>query len=146
MITGVSRYFLGIDTSTTSSKALLIDEKGEVVSIASSPHTLQTPRPLWSEQDPREWWDAVAAVGLTGQMHGLVLLDEAGNVLRPAILWNDQRTQSQCDEIHQIIGKERFIQITGSVALTGFTAPNRESFQRARPALRSGASWAKSQE
>ncbi len=134
-------YFLGIDTSTTSSKALLIDEYGEVIAVASNPHTLQTPKPLWSEQSPHEWWDAVsasiksvlekagiggeevAAVGLTGQMHGLVLLDEVGNVLRPAILWNDQRTQSQCDEIHQIIGKEKFIQITGNVALTGFTAP-----------------------
>ena len=136
-----TNYFLGIDTSTTSSKSLLIDEQGNVVAVASSPHTLQTPRPLWSEQDPREWWDAVsasiravleqagvggdriAAVGLTGQMHGLVLLDEAGQVLRPAILWNDQRTQSQCDEIHARIGRERFIQITGNVALTGFTAP-----------------------
>jgi len=134
-------YFLGIDTSTTSSKALLIDEQGNVVAVASSPHTLQTPKPLWSEQDPREWWQAVSAsiksvleqadlggeriggIGLTGQMHGLVLLDEAGNVLRPAILWNDQRTQSQCDEIHRIVGKEKFIQITGNVALTGFTAP-----------------------
>ena len=134
-------YFLGIDTSTTSSKALLIDEQGNVVAVAAQPHTLQTPRPLWSEQDPREWWEAVSAsirsvlekagtsgegvgaIGLTGQMHGLVLLDEAGNVLRPAILWNDQRTQSQCDEIHQIVGKEKFIQITGNVALTGFTAP-----------------------
>jgi xylulokinase len=134
-------YFLGIDTSTTSSKALLIDERGEVIAVASSPHTLQTPKPLWSEQYPREWWEAVAAsiksvlekagisgegvgaVGLTGQMHGLILLDDAGNVLRPAILWNDQRTQSQCDEIHQIVGKEKFIQITGNVALTGFTAP-----------------------
>ena len=134
-------YFLGIDTSTTSSKALLIDERGEVIAVASNPHTLQTPKPLWSEQNPREWWEAVAAsirsvlekanirgeevgaVGLTGQMHGLVLLDEGGNVLRPAILWNDQRTQSQCDEIHQLIGKEKFIQITGNVALTGFTAP-----------------------
>jgi xylulokinase len=65
----------------------------------------------------------VAGIGLTGQMHGLVLLDEHGKVLRPAILWNDQRTQTQCDEIHQRIGKERFIQITGNVALTGFTAP-----------------------
>jgi xylulokinase len=101
-------YFLGIDTSTTSSKALLIDEQGDVIATASNPHTLQTPKPLWSEQDPREWWGAVSvsiksvlesagvgverigAVGLTGQMHGLVLLDEAGNVLRPAILWNDQ--------------------------------------------------------
>jgi xylulokinase len=134
-------YFLGIDTSTTSSKALLIDEKGTVIAVESSAHTLQTPKPLWSEQDPQEWWQAVsasiksvlqkagisgesvAAIGLTGQMHGLVLLDESGNVLRPAILWNDQRTQSQCDEIHQIIGKEKFIQITGNIALTGFTAP-----------------------
>ena len=134
-------YFLGIDTSTTSSKALLIDANGEVIAVASSPHTLQTPKPLWSEQNPLEWWDAVsasvksvlekagisgervAAIGLTGQMHGLVLLDQAGNVLRPAILWNDQRTQSQCDEIHRRIGKEKFIQITGNVALTGFTAP-----------------------
>src|SRR5512134_247236 len=135
------QYFLGIDTSTTSSKALLIDEEGKVIAVASSPHTLQTPKPLWSEQDPREWWGAVAAsikrvlmesgvgaervaaVGLTGQMHGLVLLDEAGNVLRPAILWNDQRTQAECDEIHARIGKEHFIQISGNVALTGFTAP-----------------------
>ena len=134
-------YFLGIDTSTTSSKALLIDEQGDVIAVASNPHTLQTPKPLWSEQDPREWWDAasasiksvldeagiggdrIGAVGLTGQMHGLVLLDEAGAVLRPAILWNDQRTQSQCDEIHARIGREKFIQITGNVALTGFTAP-----------------------
>jgi xylulokinase len=134
-------YFLGLDISTTGSKALLVDENGVVVATASSPHTLQNPRPLWSEQNPSEWWRAasisirsvlekasiggerVAAVGLTGQMHGLVLLDAKGNVLRPAILWNDQRTQSQCDEIYQRIGRERFIQITGNVALTGFTAP-----------------------
>jgi xylulokinase len=134
-------YFLGIDVSTTGSKALLVDESGAVVATAASPHTLQTPRPLWSEQDPREWWfasaaavrtvlkqagvrgESVQAVGLTGQMHGLVLLDEHGEVLRPAILWNDQRTQAQCDEIHRRIGREKFIQITGNVALTGFTAP-----------------------
>src|SRR5512140_3750705 len=155
------QYFLGIDTSTTSSKALLIDEEGKVVAVASSAHTLQTPKPLWSEQDPHEWWQAVsasirqvlmessveaervAAVGLTGQMHGLILLDEAGEVLRPAILWNDQRTQAQCDEIHARIGRERFIQITGNVALTGFTAPKilwvrenePEVFARARHVL-----------
>jgi xylulokinase len=133
--------FLGIDVSTTATKALLIDEKGTLVATASAGHTLQTPKPLWSEQDPREWWqatstairqalaqgdvrgDSVLAVGLTGQMHGLVLLDEGGSVLRPAILWNDQRTQAQCDEIHRRIGKERFIRITGNLALTGFTAP-----------------------
>ena len=134
-------YFLGIDVSTTGSKALLVDESGAVAGTAAAPHTLQTPRPLWSEQDPREWWQAsatavravlqqvgvsgesVLAVGLTGQMHGLVLLDAQGQVLRPAILWNDQRTQAQCDEIHRRIGREKFIQITGNVALTGFTAP-----------------------
>jgi xylulokinase len=134
-------HFLGVDISTTGSKAIVMDESGKICASASSPHTLQTPRPLWSEQDPGQWWtaakasirtaltqaelaeDSIAAVGLTGQMHGLVLLDEAGEVLRPAILWNDQRTQSQCDEIHARVGKERFIQITGNVALTGFTAP-----------------------
>lgn len=134
-------YYLGVDVSTTSSKALLIDGRGRVAAVASSPHTLQTPKPLWSEQDPEEWWtatrnslrevlrqagvtgDQVHAIGLTGQMHGLVTLDATGKVLRPAILWNDQRTQAQCDEIHRRIGKERYIQITGNVALTGFTAP-----------------------
>ncbi len=134
-------YLLGIDVSTTGSKALLIDDAGTVVASASTPHTLSTPRSLWSEQDPHEWWDAtmqsiqkvittsglrsqdIASIGLTGQMHGLVLLDEAGEVLRPAILWNDQRTQAQCDAIHQRVGRELFIQITGNVALTGFTAP-----------------------
>jgi xylulokinase len=133
--------FLGIDVSTTGAKALLINAQGQVVSSANTPLTLSTPRPLWSEQDPQEWWagtvksirqvlaqagvngEAVTAIGLTGQMHGLVLLDENGAVLRPAILWNDQRTGAQCDEIHRRIGKERLIQITGNVALTGFTAP-----------------------
>jgi len=133
-------FFLGIDISTTSSKALLIDESGDIVGAASSPHTLQSPKPLWSEQDPLEWWeaiinsiqrvlresgvdkDSIGAVGLTGQMHGLVLLDEVGNLLRPAILWNDQRTQAQCDEIHQRIGEEKFLQISGNISLTGFTA------------------------
>ncbi len=134
-------YFLGIDVSTTGSKALLIDSAGSVMAVTSSPHTLSTPRPLWSEQDPREWWQAttnsiravlketaidpaaIKAIGLTGQMHGLVLLDAAGEVLRPAILWNDQRTQVQCDEIHRRFGREAFIQISGNAALTGFTAP-----------------------
>jgi xylulokinase len=146
-------YFLGIDVSTTGSKALLVDESGRVVATATSPHTLQTPKPLWSEQDPREWWQAssaairsvlqqsgldgesVAAVGLTGQMHGLVLLDGQGQVLRPAILWNDQRTQAQCDEIHRRLGRARFIQITGNVALTGFTAPKILWVQQNEPEL-----------
>lgn len=133
--------FCGIDISTTATKALLINEQGDVIAIASSEYPFETPRPLWSEQHPDLWWGAVqkvlravieqrgiqpsqiGALGLTGQMHGLVLLDTHGEVLRPAILWNDQRTQSQCDEIHRRIGREHFTQITGNLALSGFTAP-----------------------
>jgi xylulokinase len=147
------RYYLGIDVSTTGSKALLIDAAGAVVASASSPHSLQTPKPLWSEQDPEEWWTAscaairsvlsesgaggesVAAIGLTGQMHGLVLLDAEGKVLRPAILWNDQRTAAQCDEIRSRLGKDRLIQITGNDALTGFTAPKILWVQQNEPAV-----------
>jgi len=135
------RLFLGIDGSTTGAKALLIDEQGAVAASATTPLTLQTPRPLWSEQDPREWWkgtsasirkalaDAgasgadVAAVGLTGQMHGLVLLDAKQEVLRPAILWNDQRTAAECAEIETRVGRAALIREVGNVALTGFTAP-----------------------
>lgn len=134
-------YFLGIDVSTTGAKALLMDDRGSVVSSATTPLPISMPQPLWSEQDPQDWWKgtlqsirqaleqarveggAVAAIGLTGQMHGLVLLDEGGYVLRPAILWNDQRTGAQCDEIRARLGFERLVQITGNNALTGFTAP-----------------------
>jgi len=134
-------YFLGIDVSTTATKALLIDSAGHVAAVAATEYSFETPHPLWSEQHPDLWWEAtqksirlvidksgldaaqIGGVGLTGQMHGLVLLDQAGTVLRPAILWNDQRTQAQCDEIHRRIGREKFIQITGNVALPGFTAP-----------------------
>jgi xylulokinase len=151
------RFLLGIDVSTTGAKALLIDEQGSVVSSATTPLTLFTPRPLWSEQDPREWWsgtvgsirqaldqagisgDSVVAVGLTGQMHGLVLLDADGEVLRPAILWNDQRTGPQCDEIRRRLGKERLIQITGNNALTGFTAPKVLWVQQNEPEIYSQA-------
>lgn len=133
--------FLGIDISTTGAKALLMDATGAVVTTATTALPLSTPKPLWSEQDPHDWWngivasirqalaqagangDDVTAIGLTGQMHGLTLLDKNGDVLRPAILWNDQRTGAQCDEIRARVGKARFIQITGNDALTGFTAP-----------------------
>lgn len=132
---------LGLDVSTTGAKALLINAQGQVVSSASTALSLSTPHPLWSEQNPIEWWegitrsiraaldeanvtgDQIAAIGLTGQMHGLVMLDESGTVLRPAILWNDQRTGAQCDTIRELVSKERLIQITGNDALTGFTAP-----------------------
>ena len=135
------KIFLGLDISTTSAKALLINELGAVISSATTPLTVSTPHPLWSEQDPRDWWTAMAksirqalthagisgsdvtSIGLTGQMHGLVLLDEHGEILRPAILWNDQRTGAQCDEMRSRLGKAHLIQITGNDALTGFTAP-----------------------
>ncbi len=135
------RLFLGVDVSTTGAKALLIDENGRMAASATTALSLQTPKPLWSEQDPHEWWSGtaasirkaladagakgedVAAVGLTGQMHGLVLLDADRNVLRPAILWNDQRTGAECEEIHRRVGEAELIRETGNVALTGFTAP-----------------------
>jgi xylulokinase len=137
----MARYFLGIDVSTTGAKALLIDDMGKVAASATTPLTLETPKPLWSEQDPLQWWkgtstsvrralgDAgaqgrdVAAVGLTGQMHGLVLLDADRKVLRPAILWNDQRTGEECSEIERRVGRRELIREVGNVALTGFTAP-----------------------
>jgi len=135
------RLLLGLDISTTGAKALLINLDGEVIASATTPLSLQTPYPLWSEQNPGEWWqgiktsiqevlaekntspDSIAGVGLTGQMHGLVMLDKTGQVLRPAILWNDQRTGPQCDQIRERVGRQRLIQITGNDALTGFTAP-----------------------
>jgi xylulokinase len=134
-------YLLGIDVSTTATKALLIDEQGTVVAVAASEYDFETPQPLWSEQDPALWWygairsirtvleqsgidpAAIHGIGLTGQMHGLVLLDQAGQVLRPSILWNDQRTAAQCDEIRARLGKAKLIEYTGNDALTGFTAP-----------------------
>lgn len=133
--------FIGIDSSTTATKALLMDANGVVIGVASSEYGFDTPRPLWSEQDPHYWWKgtvesvravisktganpaAIAGIGLTGQMHGLVLLDEHGEVIRPALLWNDQRTGAECDEIRARVGRSRLIQLTGNDALTGFTAP-----------------------
>jgi len=134
-------HLIGIDASTTATKAVLVDEAGAVRGIGTSEYGFEVPRPLWSEQDPGLWWDGtvaairsvlattgvagadVAAIGLTGQMHGAVLLDEAGRVLRPAILWNDQRTGRECDLIRDAVGPERLIEVTGNDALTGFTAP-----------------------
>lgn len=134
-------HVIGIDTSTTATKALLMDADGRVVGVGTSTYEFETPRPLWAEQDPGLWWDAtvaavrsvlaetgvsgddVSAIGLTGQMHGAVLLDGHGEVVRPAILWNDQRTGVECDAIRRAVGPERLIQITGNDALTGFTAP-----------------------
>ena len=134
-------FVLGIDVSTTATKAVLVDESGAVRGIGIAEYGFDVPRPLWSEQDPALWWDGtvaairsvrastgvagdeIVAIGLTGQMHGAVLLDADGAVLRPAILWNDQRTGAECDAIRAAVGPERLIAITGNDALTGFTAP-----------------------
>lgn len=134
-------YLLGIDVGTTSTRALVIAEDGAVVAGHASEYPLSTPRPNWAEQDPRDWWDAtcestqaaltaagidgsdVAGVGLSGQMHGSVFLDEADQVIRPAILWCDQRTARQCEVIAETVGRETIIAETLNPVLTGFTAP-----------------------
>src|SRR5512137_1690966 len=139
-MTGPS-LLLGIDVGTSGAKALLIDAAGRIVAETINEYSLFTPRPLWAEQNPRDWWDAavvsirqamekgrakpeqVAGIGLTGQMHGLVLLDGKGKVLRPCILWNDQRTASQCAAITARLGFQRILELTGNPVLPGFTAP-----------------------
>jgi xylulokinase len=125
---------VGLDVGTTGVKAIAITPEGEVVSSAEEAYPLSTPRPGWSEQDPDDWLRASekaladlgvdpVRVGFAGQMHGLVCLDERDRVLRPAILWNDQRTSAECIEIERLVGLERLISLTGNRALPGFTAP-----------------------
>jgi len=129
---------LGLDVGTTGARALAIDADGRVVASASEDYPMATPHPGWTEQDPEDWWraskkvladvasqvrDAPVALGLSGQMHGSVFLDDQDRVIRPALLWNDQRTVSQCEEITRAIGAERLIEITGNPAITGFQAP-----------------------
>lgn len=144
-------HVLGLDVSTTATKAVVLDAAGVVHAAACPEYAFETPRPLWSEQDPQLWWvgavyairavleasgirgDEVDAVGLAGQMHGLVALDRDDRVLRPAILWNDQRTEVECDLIRETIGRERLIATTGNDALTGFTAPKLMWVRRHEP-------------
>jgi len=126
---------VGLDVGTSSVKGLAIDEEGAVIGVAERAYPLSTPRPGWSEQDPDDWWrgaaevldeldsSSAAGIGLSGQMHGLVALDGSDRPLRPAILWNDGRTQAQCDEIEARIGFDRLVELTGNRALAGFTAP-----------------------
>ncbi|MDR7416873.1 MAG: xylulokinase [Armatimonadota bacterium] len=130
--------FLGIDVGTTGAKAVLVDGQGRVLASATHDYPLSVPRPGWSEQEPQAWWEAtvlsiravlaaqdvqVDGVGLTGQMHGLVALDPKGEVLRPAILWNDQRTAEEVAWITERVGPQRVLELTGNPVLTGFTAP-----------------------
>lgn len=134
-------YLLGIDIGTSGTKTVLFDEAGHGVASYTGEYPMAQPKNGWAEQDPADWWKAVVdgiravlaksgidageirGIGLSGQMHSLVLLDENGEVLRPSILWCDQRTAVECEEIHTLMrGKERYIEITANPALTGFTA------------------------
>lgn len=133
-------YLLGIDIGTSGTKTVLFDTAGGVMSSATYEYTMQQPQNGWAEQNPEDWWKAVRlgvvqvlrdsgihasdirGIGISGQMHSLVMLDENNRVLRPAILWCDGRTTAECDEIHQRVGKERLIELTANPALTGFTA------------------------
>jgi xylulokinase len=129
---------LGLDVGTTGARCVAIEETGRLLAEATSEYPLHSPRPGWSEQAPEDWWEAsrtvlrrvaekvgqdVAGIGLTGQMHGAVFLDARDAVIRPALLWNDQRTQKQCDEITRLVGRDDLIRIAGNPALTGFQAP-----------------------
>jgi len=138
------KALVGLDVGTTGVKAIAITQEGEVVASAEEGYPLMTPHPGWSEQDPDDWVRAgeralarldvdPLRVGLSGQMHGLVCLDERDRVLRPAILWNDQRTGVECAEIEERVGLERLISLTGNRALPGFTAPKLLWLRRHEP-------------
>jgi len=134
------RCLIGLDIGTSGTKAVLIDESGTLKGSATVEYPLYTPQPLWAEQDPEDWWQAackairslfeqtgvhpaaVAGVGLTGQMHGSVFLDDAYQVIRPALLWCDQRTARECEWITEAVGRDRVLELTLNPVLTGFTA------------------------
>ena len=135
---------VGLDVGTTGAKAVAIAPDGAVLARAEVAYDLSTSQPGWAEQDPEDWCRAseraiaeldveVEAIGLSGQMHGLVALDASDRVLRPAILWNDQRTGAECAEIEERVGLERLVQLTGNRALTGFTAPKLLWLRRHEP-------------
>jgi xylulokinase len=145
---------LGIDVGTGGTRAVLIDSRGRVISSATAEHApMSSPRIGWAEQSPEDWWRAacqaireclakssssaqeVSAIGLTGQMHGLVLLDAQDHVVRPAIIWCDQRTGEECQEITKQVGAQRLIELTANPALTGFTLPKIWWVRRHEPEL-----------
>jgi len=132
-------YLLGIDLGTSGVKVLITDPEGLILSRGSADYPMLMPQPGWVEQDPDDWWQAtilaiqnalsglkekpeIGAIGISGQMHGIVLLDKKDQLLLPAIIWPDQRSSSQVAEITSLMGNERLIEITGSIAATGFQA------------------------
>jgi xylulokinase len=135
-------YSMGIDVGTTGTRAVIVRPDGHVVAAALADHQpMRMPQPGWAEQDPEDWWKAaiaavrgaldraelkgsdIAAIGLSGQMHGVVLMDSTRAVLRPSLIWCDQRSQAQCDAITSRVGADRLIQLVSNPALTGFSAP-----------------------
>ncbi len=136
---------VGLDVGTSAVKAIAVAPDGELLARREVAYPLSTPRPGWAEQNPEDWWRAteealagldvgeVAGIGLSGQMHGLVALDASEQVVRPAILWNDQRTAAECAEIEERVGFERLVELTGNRALTGFTAPKLLWLRRHEP-------------
>jgi xylulokinase len=144
---------LGIDLGTSGTRALLIDEAGKPIASATAEYPLETPRPGWAEQRPELWWDAavktirevmahpgvvpadIRGIGLSGQMHGSVFLDRADRVLRPALLWCDQRTAEQCAWITERVGADRVVELTANPVLTGFTAPKIVWVRQHEPAI-----------
>ena len=144
-------YYIGIDIGTSSVKALLIDSSGRVIKTSVPEYSFQTPKPLWAEADPLDWWEAtqqaikelllkvqsseIAGIGLTGQMHGMVAMNKEGSVLRPCIMWNDQRSHLECDEITERVGQKKILSITGNPVLPGFTAPKILWTQKNEPDL-----------
>lgn len=132
-------YYIGIDIGTSSVKTIIIDEKGNTIKSKSRTYPINYPKALWSEQNPEDWWKEskialkellenidktkVKAMSLSGQMHGLVILDEEDKVIRPAILWNDGRTEDECKYLNEEIGREKISSYTANMAITGFTAP-----------------------
>lgn len=140
---------IGIDIGTSGAKGVLLTAAGAVIARAGASYPLLTPRPGWTEQQPQDWWQAtvevlrrltaaadghtIAALGLSGQMHGSVFLDREGEPIRPALLWNDGRTHAECEEIDRRVGREQVIGITGNRASTGFQAPKLLWLRRHEP-------------
>ena len=141
--------YLGVDLGTSSVKLVLADGEGRIADSASAKYPLLLPEDGWSEQNPEDWYagviacvrelgcrhdlSAVKGVSFSGQMHGLVVLDKDDNVIRPAILWNDNRTTEECAYLNDVIGKDKLLEWTGNVAFTGFTAPKLMWMKRHEP-------------